>query len=63
MFINTGRVTNRVDTDQIPLSAALIWVYTFCKGLSVPILRVNMVIVMSDYLLDNHQLNAYLEIG
>ena len=35
-------MANSVDPDQTPHSAHLIWVYTVCKDLSVPKLRVNM---------------------
>ena len=33
-------MANSVDPDQMQNSACLIWVYTVCKGLSVPVLRV-----------------------
>ena len=40
---NAGRVVNSVDPDQMPLLRHLIKVYTVCSGLSVAILRVNMI--------------------
>ena len=42
-------MANSVDPDQMPHSAHLIWVYTVCKGLSVPILWVITISVFKAY--------------
>ena len=41
-------MANSVDPDQMRITWHLIWVYTVCSGLSVPISRTNILILQLD---------------